>query len=98
MAQALSASCKKLGQTVPITNASAVYASTPTANFLNLKNFDVLEWDTPAPHLAFAAASPDSVSAAREWVAHSASDSDDAGEEVLEDGARLSVLHGSSIT
>jgi len=79
LAQVLSASYKKLGGTALITDVSAVYASTLAANLVNLKNFDVPEWDTLAPYLSFTAASPDSVSVAREWVVRSASD--DAGEE-----------------
>lgn len=79
LSQSLAASYKKLGSDIPITDASAVYASVLAANLVNLKNFDVPEWDTLAPYLAFVTATPEPVTVAREWVVRSASD--DAGEE-----------------
>ena len=79
LAQALVASYKKLGGEISAVDATAVYASGIAANLVNAKNFDVPEWDTLAPYLAFVAATPEPVSVAREWVVRSASD--DAGEE-----------------
>jgi len=79
LAQALVASYKKLGGEISAADVAAIFASGLAANLVNAKNFDVPEWDTLAPYLAFVAAAPEPVSVAREWVVRSASD--DAGEE-----------------
>jgi elongation factor 3 len=104
LAQSLAASYKKLGGEISTTNVTAVYASGLAANLVNAKNFDVPEWDTLAPFLAFVAASPEPVTVAREWVVRSASD--DAGvEEAPEDdeegedlcNCQFSLAYGAKI-
>lgn len=104
LAQSLIAIYKKLGGEISVTDVSAVYASSLAANLVNLKNFDVPEWDTLAPYIAFAAVTTDSVTVAREWVVRSASD--DAGEEeALEDdeegedlcNCQFSLAYGAKI-
>jgi elongation factor 3 len=104
LAQSLAASYKKLGGEIATTNVTAVYASGLAANLVNAKNFDVPEWDTLAPFLAFVAASPEPITVAREWVVRSASD--DAGvEEAPEDdeegedlcNCQFSLAYGAKI-
>ncbi|KIK59042.1 hypothetical protein GYMLUDRAFT_44778 [Collybiopsis luxurians FD-317 M1] len=100
----LSAIYKKLGGEVNVANVSAIYAASLATNLVNLKNFDVPEWDTLAPYLAFAAASPDAVSASREWVVRSATEGteDDEVPEDEEEGEDLcncqfSLAYGAKI-
>jgi elongation factor 3 len=38
------------------------------ANLVNVKNFDVPEWDSLAPFLTFIATSPEPITVARDWV------------------------------
>ncbi|KAF8643522.1 hypothetical protein AX16_008991 [Volvariella volvacea WC 439] len=80
----LSAIYKKLGGEVSTSHVAVVYASALAANLVNTKNFDVPEWDTLAPYIAFAAATPEAITVAREWVVRSASDDVDDG-AVLDD-------------
>jgi elongation factor 3 len=104
LAQSLAASYKKLGGEISTTDVTAVYASGLAANLVNAKNFDVPEWDTLAPYLAFVSASPEPITVAREWVVRSASD--DAGvEEAPEDdeegedlcNCQFSLAYGAKI-
>lgn len=74
---------KKLGTEVSVANVSAIYASALAANLVNAKNFDVPEWDSLAPFLAYIIGTPESVSVAREWVVRSATE--DTGEEEVPD-------------
>lgn len=83
LAHSLIAIYKKLGGEVSPADVSVMYASSLAANLVNLKNFDVPEWDTLAPFLAFAASTPASITVAREWVVRSATE--DTGEEQVED-------------
>jgi len=104
LAHSLTAIYKKLGGQISPANVSVMYASSLAANLVNLKNFDVPEWDTLAPYLGFAASTPDSITVAREWVVRSATEDIDE-EEVLEDeeegedlcNCQFSLAYGAKI-
>ncbi|KAJ7611669.1 P-loop containing nucleoside triphosphate hydrolase protein [Roridomyces roridus] len=95
---------KKLGGEISVADVSTIYAASLAANLVNLKNFDVPEWDSLAPYLAFVAATPEPVTATREWVVRSASD-DDEEEQVAEDeeegedlcNCQFSLAYGAKI-
>jgi elongation factor 3 len=57
-----------------------MYVSRLAANLVNVKNFDVPEWDTLAPFLGFLASSPEPVTIAREFVVRSATEGTDDNE------------------
>ncbi|TDL20170.1 hypothetical protein BD410DRAFT_899743 [Rickenella mellea] len=85
-------------------NVSAAYASKLAANLVNAKNFDVPEWETLAPFLAFVASKPESKDIARDWLLKSASDGteDDEVPEDEEEGEDLcqctfSLAYGAKI-
>ena len=63
------------------TNVAAIYLSQLAANLVNQKNFDVSEWQTLIPFLAFLTSSPDPNTIANEWAVKSASADDDEAEE-----------------
>ena len=87
-----------------VTDASTIYASRLAANAVNLKNFDVPEWDTFAPYLGFLTASPEPITIAREWVVKSATEGSDDNdvpddEEEGEDlcNCQFSLAYGAKI-
>lgn len=87
-----------------VTDASTIYASRLAANAVNLKNFDVPEWDTFAPYLGFLTPSPEPVTIAREWVVKSATEGSDDNdvpddEEEGEDlcNCQFSLAYGAKI-
>ena len=95
---------KKLGGEISSNHVSAVYAATLAANLTNAKNFDVPDWETLSPYLAFITASPDAVAISREWVVRSASEgeSEDDVPEDEEEGEDLcncqfSLAYGAKI-
>ena len=104
LSHSLVAIYKKLGGEISPAHVSVIYASALAANLVNAKNFDVPDWETLAPFLAYAAEKPDSVTATREWVVRSASD-DVNEEEVLEDeeegedlcNCQFSLAYGAKI-
>jgi elongation factor 3 len=104
LVHSLTAIYKKLGGEVSPANVSVMYAGSLAANLVNAKNFDVPEWDTLAPYLAFAAAKPDAISVSREWVVRSATEGED-DEEVPEDeeegedlcNCQFSLAYGAKI-
>jgi len=65
---------KKKGIEVSHGNVDTMYASMLAANLVNMKNFDVSEWDGLAPYLAFVSTATDSIAIARDWVVHSATE------------------------
>ncbi|KAJ7778705.1 P-loop containing nucleoside triphosphate hydrolase protein [Mycena maculata] len=95
---------KKLGGEISVADAMTIYTASLAANLVNMKNFDVPEWDTLAPYLAFVTATPDPISVAREWVVRSATE-DDEDEAVLEDeeegedlcNCQFSLAYGAKI-
>jgi elongation factor 3 len=95
---------KKLGSEISAGNLDTMYASNLATNLVIAKNFDVPEWDTLAPYLAFANSTVDPITVAREWVVKSATeDSDD--HEVPEDeeegedlcNCQFSLAYGAKI-
>jgi elongation factor 3 len=104
VARSLAAIYKKAGVEPSLTGASITYISHLAANMVNAKNFDIPEWDSLAPYLAFVASSPEPVSVAREWVVRSASDDTEDGaaledEEEGEDlcNCQFSLAYGAKI-
>jgi len=104
LAHSLVALYKKLGGEASVANVTTIYVSRLAANLVNAKNFDVPQWDTLAPFLAFVASSPESITVAREWVVRSATEDIDEG-EVLEDeeegedlcNCQFSLAYGAKI-
>ncbi|KAJ7494454.1 P-loop containing nucleoside triphosphate hydrolase protein [Mycena galericulata] len=95
---------KQLGGEISIADTMTIYTSSLAANLVNMKNFDVPEWDSLAPYLAFVAATPDPISVTHEWVVRSATE-DDGEEAVLEDeeegedlcNCQFSLAYGAKI-
>ena len=93
------------GNPVPsVADEVTIHVARLAANSVNAKNFDVPEWDTFAPYLAFLAAVPDPVQVARDWVVKSATEDADVGEvpEDEEEGEDLcncqfSLAYGAKI-
>ncbi|KAH7928178.1 hypothetical protein BV22DRAFT_1083549 [Leucogyrophana mollusca] len=106
LAQSLVSVYKKAGANpAPSTSdVSAIYVSRLAANLVNVKNFDVPEWDTLAPYLAYITSSPESISIAREWVVRSATE-DTGDDDVPEDeeegedlcNCQFSLAYGAKI-
>ncbi|KAF8913438.1 hypothetical protein CPB85DRAFT_1219532 [Mucidula mucida] len=104
LGHSLTAVYKKLGSETHVAHVAAIYASSLAANLVNAKNFDVPEWDSLAPYLAFAASTPDPISVSREWVVRSATEDVDEG-EALEDeeegedlcNCQFSLAYGAKI-
>ena len=82
LAQSLISVYSKAGANpVPsVADVSTIYVSRLAANLVNVKNFDVPEWDTLAPFLAFLTSSPEPITIAREWVVRSATEGSDDNE------------------
>ncbi|KAJ7221571.1 P-loop containing nucleoside triphosphate hydrolase protein [Mycena pura] len=104
LTQSLGAIYKKLGGELPASDVTTVYTSSLATNLVNLKNFDVPQWDGLAPYLAFVASTPDPISVTREWVVRSAVEDDDSAEvpEDEEEGEDLcncqfSLAYGAKI-
>ncbi|KAF9009535.1 P-loop containing nucleoside triphosphate hydrolase protein [Cyathus striatus] len=104
LAHSLVAIYKKFGAEISAGNLDTMYAANLATNLTISKNFDVPEWDTLAPYLAFINATVDSIAIAREWVVRSATeDSDD--HEVPEDeeegedlcNCQFSLAYGAKI-
>ncbi|KAG9225878.1 hypothetical protein CCMSSC00406_0008406 [Pleurotus cornucopiae] len=103
LAHSLIAIYKKFGAAPSVAHAAIIYASHLAAGLVNAKNFDVPEWDTLAPYLAFASSTPEPVTIAREWVVRSAAEDDE--EEVAEDeeegedlcNCQFSLAYGAKI-
>ncbi|KIJ63287.1 hypothetical protein HYDPIDRAFT_182287 [Hydnomerulius pinastri MD-312] len=105
LTSSLSTVYKKAGAAAPAaSDATVVYVSRLAANLVNIKNFDVPEWDSLAPYLSFIAPTPDPLTIAREWVVRSATeDTDD--DEVPEDeeegedlcNCQFSLAYGAKI-
>jgi elongation factor 3 len=100
----LGAVYKKLGGEIDTSNVATVYAAALATNMVNIKNFDVPEWDTLAPYLALVTSSPEPITAAREWVVRSATADidDDETPEDEEEGEDLcncqfSLAYGAKI-
>ncbi|KAJ7184481.1 P-loop containing nucleoside triphosphate hydrolase protein [Mycena filopes] len=104
LGQSLVAIYKKLGGEISVADPMTIYTSSLAANLVNMKNFDVPEWDGLAPYLAYVAATPDPISVTHEWVVKSATEDDDeaAVEEDEEEGEDLcncqfSLAYGAKI-
>jgi elongation factor 3 len=104
LSHSLVAIYKKKGIEVSPANVDAMYASMLAANLVNMKNFDIPEWDRLAPYLAFVSTATDSVTIAREWVVHSAAEGTDdlhenEDEEEGEDlcNCQFSLAYGAKI-
>ncbi|KZT11103.1 uncharacterized protein LAESUDRAFT_251050 [Laetiporus sulphureus 93-53] len=81
-----------------------MYAGNLAANLVNAKNFDVSEWQSLAPYLAFAVSTPEPIPIINEWVVKSASQEEEEGEvpEDEEEGEDLcncqfSLAYGAKI-
>ncbi|KAF9533634.1 elongation factor 3 [Crepidotus variabilis] len=104
LAHTLVAIYKKQGATISPGNVDTMYASLLAANLVNMKNFDVPEWDTLASYLAFVSSTPEPLTIAREWVVRSASEGteeqeDNEDEEEGEDlcNCQFSLAYGAKI-
>jgi len=104
LAHSLVAIYKAKGAAVSPGNVDTMYAANLACNLVNAKNFDVPEWDTLAPYLAFITATPDAIEVARDWVVKSATEGEDdhAHAEDEEEGEDLcncqfSLAYGAKI-
>ncbi|RDB24229.1 Elongation factor 3 [Hypsizygus marmoreus] len=103
LGHSLAAIYKKLGGTPHVGHVGDIYSANLAANLVIAKNFDVPEWDTLAPYLAFAANTPDPITVAREWVVHSATegveedvhDDEEEGEDLC--NCQFSLAYGAKI-
>ncbi|KIL68518.1 hypothetical protein M378DRAFT_158319 [Amanita muscaria Koide BX008] len=100
----LVAICKKLGADILPTHTAALYASTLAANLINVKNFDVPEWETLSNYVGFTTTNSDAVVIAREWVVRSATediddsevpDDEEEGEDLC--NCQFSLAYGAKI-
>lgn len=105
LAHSLISVYKKAGAQAPSAGSiDVMYAANLAANLVNAKNFDVPEWQSLAPYLAFATTTPDPISIINEWVVKSASQDDDEhdapdDEEEGEDlcNCQFSLAYGAKI-
>ncbi|KAJ7042068.1 P-loop containing nucleoside triphosphate hydrolase protein [Mycena alexandri] len=104
LGQSLVAIYKKLGGEISVADPMTIYTASLAANLVNMKNFDVPQWDGLAPYLAYVAATPDPISVTHEWVVRSATEDDEeaAVEEDEEEGEDLcncqfSLAYGAKI-
>ncbi|TFK22680.1 elongation factor 3 [Coprinopsis marcescibilis] len=74
LSHSLVAIYKAKGASVSPGNVDTIYASHLAASLVYNKNFEVPDWETLAPFLAFITESPAPKEVAREWVVRSASD------------------------
>jgi elongation factor 3 len=106
LAHSLISIYKKAGANpVPsVADVSVMYASHLAANLVNVKNFDVPEWDTLARYLGFLTSSPEPITIAREWVVRSATegtddndvpDDEEEGEDLC--NCQFSLAYGAKI-
>jgi elongation factor 3 len=87
-----------------VADVSVMYASHLAANLVNVKNFDVPEWDSLARYLGFLTSSPEPITIAREWVVRSATegtddndvpDDEEEGEDLC--NCQFSLAYGAKI-
>ncbi|KAJ7771456.1 P-loop containing nucleoside triphosphate hydrolase protein [Mycena metata] len=104
LGQSLVAIYKKLGGEISVADPMTIYTASLAANLVNMKNFDVPQWDGLAPYLAYVSATPDPISVTHEWVVRSATEDDEeaAVEEDEEEGEDLcncqfSLAYGAKI-
>ncbi|KAK2460660.1 hypothetical protein APHAL10511_007130 [Amanita phalloides] len=95
---------KRLGGEIASSNASAVYAGTLAVNLINAKNFDVPEWESLTPYLAYISASPDPLAITREWVVRSANEGESENEDLEDEeegedlcNCQFSLAYGAKI-
>ncbi|KAK0183780.1 hypothetical protein F5146DRAFT_1079629, partial [Armillaria mellea] len=93
LGHSLGAIYKKMGTEIHVAHIAAIYASNLATDLVIAKNFDVPQWETLAPYLAFVSATPDSVIVTREWVVKSATEDVDDG-EILLNTATLRLKRG----
>ncbi|KAH9910720.1 armadillo-type protein [Fomitopsis serialis] len=96
---------KKAGAEAPSAGSiDVMYASNLAANPVNAKNFNVSEWQSLAPYLAFVTTTPEPIVIVNEWVVKSAS-LEDEDTEVPEDeeegedlcNCQFSLAYGAKI-
>lgn len=105
LAHSLISIYKKAGANpVPsVASVGTIYAANLAANLVNNKNFDLTEWQSLAPYLAFLTTSPEPISIANEWVVRSASQEDDDHEDVDDEegedlcNCQFSLAYGAKI-
>ncbi|KAH6919239.1 elongation factor 3 [Coprinopsis sp. MPI-PUGE-AT-0042] len=99
LSHSLIAIYKKHGVEVSPGNVDVMYASNLAANAVNIKNFDVPQWDLFAPYLEIVSSKPAGVEIAREWVVKSATEDDEEGhgDEDEEEGEDLCNCQSCSI-
>ncbi|KAH9842397.1 P-loop containing nucleoside triphosphate hydrolase protein [Rhodofomes roseus] len=96
---------KKAGAAAPSAGSiDVMYAANLAANLVHAKNFDISEWQSLAPYLAFATTTPEPISVVNEWAVKSASleDEDNEVPEDEEEGEDLcncqfSLAYGAKI-
>lgn len=104
LAHSLVAIYKKHGTSISPGNVDTMYAANLAANLVNLKNFEVPQWETLAPFLAFITSTSEPVAIAREWVVRSATEGDEE-EETADDeeegedlcNCQFSLAYGAKI-
>ncbi len=66
LGHSLGAIYKKMGTEIHVAHIATIYASNLATDLVIAKNFDVPQWETLAPYLAFVSATPDPVIVSRE--------------------------------